>query len=149
GRPAPGLESGFAAAPGQFPPGLGFAAPPGRLAPALGFAAAPGRPAAGLGFAAAAGWPAAGLGFAAAAGWLAAGLGFAAAPGRLLPRFGFGFVAASRLASGCGGPLGGTSLCVAEGRGAVSPAPGVSSAVGARNPVLFAAGRNHRPDSPA
>jgi hypothetical protein len=56
--------------------------------------------------------------------------------------------AASRLASGRGGALGGTGLSAAGGRGAVSPAPVVSSAGGAMNPVLFAAGRNHRPDSP-
>ena len=60
--------------------------------------------------------------------------------------------AACRLTPGFGGALGslsGTGLPGAGGCGEASSAPGGSSAGGATNPLLFAAGRNHRPDSPA
>jgi hypothetical protein len=47
------------------------------------------------------------------------------------------------------GPLGGVGLPGPGRCGGASPATGGSSAGGTSNPVLFAAGLNHRPDSPA
>jgi hypothetical protein len=90
-----------------------------------------------------------------ASGFVAAacgrGLGFVAAACGPSPEF---VLAACRPGSGRAGalgsfgPLGGTGLSGPECGGA-SLTPGGSSAGGTGNPVLFAAGRNHRPDSPS
>jgi hypothetical protein len=102
---------------------------------------------------AAACWPCPGAVAAACRSVLGLGFGLVAAACRSVPELGFGAVAAAcRPTPGFGGalgPLSGTGPPGAGGCGEASPAPGGSSAGGASNPVLFAVGRNHRPDSPA